>query len=127
MLTFSGLVCVARLRTFGSSSGTVCVITGIVIMNTISSTNMTSTSGVVLISDIARSSSCAGGAFIAAYELISGSDERCALLANRRARGRTRCSRRTAVDACTAHQIRVQVGREEEQILGDVLTEKQQS
>src|SRR4029079_15921879 len=117
MLTFSGLVCVARLRTFGSSSGTVCVITGIEIMNTISSTNMTSTCGAVVISDIACSSSGAGGAFIAAYELISGSDERCALLANRRARGRTRCSRGTAVDACPAHEIRVQVGREVAQLL----------
>src|SRR5687768_297658 len=58
---FSGAVLVASLRTLGSSTGTVCVITGMVIMNTISSTNMTSTSGVVLISDMARSSSSAGG------------------------------------------------------------------
>jgi hypothetical protein len=53
-------------RTLGNSTGTVCVITGIVIMNTISNTNMTSTSGVVLIVEFSSASSpSAGPTFIA--------------------------------------------------------------
>jgi hypothetical protein len=68
---FSGLVLVASLRTLGNSTGTVCVITGMVIMKTMSSTNITSTSGVVLMSDSARSSSSLPcGAFIDSNALI---------------------------------------------------------
>ena len=57
MLMFSGLVCVGMLAAFGRSTFTDCVITGIVIRKMISSTSITSTSGVMLISDIGLSSS----------------------------------------------------------------------
>ena len=46
---FSGLVCVGMLTALGRSTFTVLVITGIVIRKMMSSTSMTSTSGVVLI------------------------------------------------------------------------------
>ena len=54
---FSGLVCVGRLRSFGSSSCTLCVTTGMVIRKMISSTSITSTSGVVLMVAFISSSS----------------------------------------------------------------------
>src|SRR5688500_16708135 len=72
---FSGAVLVASLRTLGNSTGMVCVITGMVIMNTISSTNMTSTSGVVLISDMAFSSS-SEGANMPSNELITSCSDK---------------------------------------------------
>ena len=55
--TFSGLVVVGTLVTVGSVSGTVWMTTGTVIRKMMSSTNMTSTSGVVLISFIGAFSS----------------------------------------------------------------------
>ena len=48
MVMFSGLVWVGMLTAFGTCTGTVLVITGMVIRKMISSTSMTSTSGVVL-------------------------------------------------------------------------------
>src|SRR5438105_11532480 len=57
MTMFSGLVCVGRLRSFGSSTRTFCTTTGIVMRKMISSTNITSTSGVVLICEFRSSSS----------------------------------------------------------------------
>src|SRR5579864_8059710 len=48
MVMFSGLVCVGIFTAFGSSSGTVLVITGMVMRKMMSSTSITSTSGVVL-------------------------------------------------------------------------------
>src|ERR1700730_17184235 len=45
---FSGLVCVGMLTALGSSTFTVLLMTGIVIRKMMSRTNMTSTSGVVL-------------------------------------------------------------------------------
>ena len=48
------------LVSFGSVSGTVCVTTGIVIRKMISSTSITSTSGVVLIVETTSSSSLLG-------------------------------------------------------------------
>src|SRR6185503_7692845 len=50
--TFSGLVCVGTLRSFGSASGTCCTTTGIVMRKMMSSTSITSTSGVVLMAAI---------------------------------------------------------------------------
>src|ERR1700737_1345606 len=46
---FSGLVCVGMLTALGRSTFTVLLMTGIVMRKMISNTNMTSTSGVVLI------------------------------------------------------------------------------
>src|SRR5215471_17869269 len=48
MVMFSGLVCVGMLTAFGRSTFTVFVITGIVMRKMMSSTSITSTSGVVL-------------------------------------------------------------------------------
>src|SRR5215472_18471446 len=57
MVMFSGLVWVGMLTAFGSVTGTVLVITGIVIRKMMSSTSITSTSGVVLMLAIAPPSS----------------------------------------------------------------------
>src|SRR5882762_6046094 len=57
IVMFSGLVCVGILTAFGRETGTVLVITGIVMRKMMSSTSMTSTSGVVLIFDITVTSS----------------------------------------------------------------------
>src|SRR3984957_6296251 len=54
---FSGRVCVTRLVALGSVSGTCWRMTRMVMMKMISSTNITSTSGVTLMSDIATPSS----------------------------------------------------------------------
>src|SRR6516164_1630783 len=53
MVMFSGLVWVGMLTAFGSCTGTVLVITGMVIRKMMSSTSITSTSGVVLMLAIA--------------------------------------------------------------------------
>src|SRR3954470_23482566 len=57
MTMFSGLVCVGTLRSLGSSSPTFCTTTGMVMRKMISSTSITSTSGVVLICELSSSSS----------------------------------------------------------------------
>src|SRR5580658_10609417 len=109
MVMFSGLVCVGMLTAFGSCTGTVLVITGIVIRKMISSTSMTSTNGVVLMVAIALCSPEAGPTLIdiAGY---SG------LLAERRGLGRCRTGptghSRAGVDAHATHQIGMQIARE---------------
>jgi hypothetical protein len=60
-LTFSGLVVVGRKRTLGSLTGTVCNTTGTVIRKMINNTSITSTSGVVLMSDMGTSSPSSAG------------------------------------------------------------------
>ena len=73
MLMFSGLVATAMFVSFGSDSWTVCVTTGIVIRKMISSTSITSTSGVVLIVEMAScSSSSAEPTLIAMAKLPPG-------------------------------------------------------
>src|SRR5450755_552496 len=57
MSMFSGLVWRGMLVSFGSTTGIVCVTTGIVIRKMMSSTSITSTSGVVLIDETTSSSS----------------------------------------------------------------------
>src|SRR5712672_2060716 len=57
MVMFSGLVLVGIFTAFGNWTGTVLVMMGMVIRKMISSTSMTSTSGVVLISDMMPCSS----------------------------------------------------------------------
>src|SRR6202789_4213963 len=57
IVMFSGLVCVGKLVAFGSSTGTCWMMTRIVMMKMIRSTNITSTRGVTLMSDIASASS----------------------------------------------------------------------
>src|ERR1700678_262541 len=56
IVMFSGLVCVGKLVAFGSSTGTCWMMTRIVMMKMIRSTNITSTRGVTLMSDIASPS-----------------------------------------------------------------------
>ncbi len=73
---FSGFVSRISLRSFGSSTGTVMRTTGTVIRKMISSTSMTSTSGVVLIVEIASSSSPSGDpTFIAMASPFARVDE----------------------------------------------------
>src|ERR1700724_1246667 len=62
---FSGLVCVGMLTAFGRSTFTVLLMTGIVTRKMMSSTNMTSTSGVVLMFAITPCSSPEPPTFIA--------------------------------------------------------------
>src|SRR5450631_3244247 len=57
MSMFSGLVWRGMLVSFGSTTGIVCVTTGIVIRKMMSSTSITSTSGVVLMDETTSSSS----------------------------------------------------------------------
>src|SRR3979409_2762 len=57
IVMFSGFVCVGKLVAFGRSNCTCWMMTRIVMMKMISSTNITSTSGVTLMSDIASASS----------------------------------------------------------------------
>src|SRR5271156_2993131 len=57
MLMFSGFVCVGTFVSFGSSTCTVLVTTGMVMRKMINSTSMTSTSGVVLMEELKSSSS----------------------------------------------------------------------
>src|SRR3984957_19669123 len=57
IVMFSGFVCVGRLVAFGSCTGTCWMMTRIVMMKMMRSTNITSTRGVTLMSDIASASS----------------------------------------------------------------------
>src|SRR6187551_3622552 len=61
---FSGLVIVGVLETLGRATGTVLITTGIVIRKIISITNITSTSGVVLIVELSWSSPSPDDIFI---------------------------------------------------------------
>src|SRR5450432_4281924 len=68
---FSGLVSRTSLRSFGSCTGIAVVITGMVIRKMISSTSITSTSGVVLMAETTSSSSpLAGPTLIAMAGLL---------------------------------------------------------
>src|SRR5882672_354736 len=69
MTMFSGLVWVGRLRSRGRSTGMFCTTTGMVIRKMMSSTSITSTSGVVLICEF-RSSSSAWPTCIAMSERL---------------------------------------------------------
>src|ERR1700688_1090334 len=57
IVMFSGFVCVGKLVAFGRSNCTCWMMTRIVMMKMIRSTNITSTRGVTLMSDIASASS----------------------------------------------------------------------
>src|SRR5438094_5045900 len=74
MTIFSGLVCVGRLRSFGSSTGTFCTTTGMVMRKMISSTSITSTSGVVLICEFRSSSSACPTCIAMSGRLARGMD-----------------------------------------------------
>src|SRR5438132_3168595 len=72
MTMFSGLVCVGRLRSRGSSTGTFWITTGMVIRKMISSTSITSTSGVVLICEFRSSSSACPMVIAMSERLVRG-------------------------------------------------------
>ena len=75
IVMFSGLVSRTSMRCFGSSTWIDVVTTGIVIRKMISSTSITSTSGVVLIAETTSSSSpSAGPTFIAMASGLGGCD-----------------------------------------------------
>src|SRR5579862_3908057 len=138
MVMFSGLVCVGILTAFGSSSGTVLVITGIVMRKMMSSTSITSTSGVVLMVAImppppSGSPTCMD---IFSYSLRADSarDRSRGLpkpafgsLAERRGLGssRARTARRT-LDLHAANQIGMQVaGEVPQRVLQHLVTAEQ--
>src|SRR5678815_1365640 len=99
---FSGLVCRGTLDSCGNCSGTDCVTTGIVIRKMISSTNITSTSGVVLMVEIASSSAPSPGPMLIAMARTLG----------RLARA-SQCASRSTFELRTAtEQHCVQVGTE---------------
>ena len=79
MVMFSGFVCVGTLRSFGSSIGTCWMTTGMVIRKMMSSTSITSTSGVVLMADITSWSSSS-----ASWPTVMPMALRLRLLATRR-------------------------------------------
>ena len=68
MTMFSGLVCVAIFVAFGSCTGTAFMITGTVIRKMMSSTSITSTSGVVLMVVFSSASSLSGDWHIHGHE-----------------------------------------------------------
>src|SRR3954470_19063851 len=72
MTMFSGLVWVTTLRSLGSSSVTFCTTTGMVIRKMISSTSITSTSGVVLIWEFRSSSSACPTCIAMSERLVRG-------------------------------------------------------
>src|SRR5215470_382901 len=126
MVMFSGLVCVGMLTAFGSVTGTVLVITGIVIRKMMSSTSITSTSGVVLMLAIAppsspptciaivRSSRAAFQGRAGVPQGTPAAPERLRLLVGRCLR-RSRpyaADRSGGIHARTTHQVSVQVARE---------------
>src|SRR6185437_5254510 len=125
---FSGLVCVGMLTAFGRSTLTVLLITGMVIRKMISSTNMTSTRGVVLmVAMIAGSEPPEDPTLIdmdvdsytrectpAAHRTVTGAPRGVALLADRgrRRSGRTCAAHLVGADARTADQIGMQIACE---------------
>src|SRR6266513_1035697 len=120
---FSGLVCVGILTAFGRSTGTVLVITGIVMRKMISSTSMTSTSGVVLILAITLASSEAGPTLI-----DMGYSSRRNSFADRRRLGsrRARTTPALAPHAGAADEIGVQVaGKVPQGVLQELVAAQQ--
>src|SRR5512143_2767967 len=92
MTMFSGLVSRISLRSFGSWTGIEVVTTGTVIRKMISSTSITSTSGVVLMVETTSSSSAAEPTFIAMMSSLGG-------------RLRRREKHRVQIGAETAHLL----------------------
>src|SRR5579859_269366 len=133
MVMFSGLVCVGILTAFGSSSGTVLVITGMVIRKMMSSTSITSTSGVVLMVAIMPPPSGAPTCMdIVSYSLradrrgASRAAPGCGLLAERRGLGSRRARAARPFDLDPTHQIGMQVAREVPQrVLQHLVTAEQ--
>src|SRR5215469_12341986 len=117
MVMFSGLVWVGMLTAFGSCTGTVLVITGMVIRKMMSSTSITSTNGVVLMLAIAPPSS----PLPTLIAMLDPHDEAAThhrkvpvLLGDRGGLGRGRtCTAQAGVGAHarTAHQIGMQIAR----------------
>src|SRR5262245_32224240 len=115
---FSGFVCVGMLTALGSTTGTFLLITGMVIRKMIRSTNMTSTSGVVLMAAMTVCSSPESGPTLIDINQCLASSP--GLLAYRRGRGRRRpgTAHLVAADARAAHQVGMQVaGKVPERVL----------
>src|SRR3954471_25076799 len=123
MVMFSGLVCVGMLTAFGISTAAIFLITGTVIRKMISSTSMMSTSGVVLISEIAEPSSSSLPTLIAMSDYLWWVKRKVpgygSLLLHA-------SDGRALRDAGTAHEIRMQVRREVTQAFLDTLVTAQQ-
>src|SRR6267378_3420587 len=138
MVMFSGLVCVGILTALGRSTGTVLLITGMVMRKMISSTSMTSTSGVVLMLDITVFSSELPPTLIdmVSPRALRALSKRGATvrpgrrysLAERRRLGgrRTRTAATLAPHAGTAHQVGMQVaGKVTQGILQELVAAEQ--
>src|SRR5512139_3639987 len=123
MLMFSGFVCVGMFAAFGSSTLTDCVITGMVIRKMMRSTSITSTRGVVLISDIGFSSSDGPPPVVIDMPMVpaSGSPAPAGLLL---AAGDD--AGRGTLDARAAHDDLLEVVREELHLLHDQLVTAEQ-
>src|SRR6267154_137076 len=138
MVMFSGLVCVGILTALGRSTGTVLLITGMVMRKMISSTSMTSTSGVVLMFDITVVSSELPPTLIdmVSPRALRALSKRGATvrpgprnsLAEGRGLGgrRTRTAATLAPHAGTAHQVGMQVaGKVTQGILQELVAAEQ--
>src|SRR5260221_3189560 len=110
MTMFSGLVCVGRLRSFGSSTGTFCTTTGMVMRKMISSTSITSTSGVVLICEFRSSSSACPTCMAISDHLV----RRVAAAEERHLHRAAEAAHVLHADAVAAHQPVVAEHRSEE-------------
>src|SRR6267143_2781358 len=121
IVMFSGLVCVGILTAFGRATGTVLVITGIVMRKMMSSTSMTSTSGVVLIFDITVTSSELPPTLIDMSYSSRGNSFDRRRLGSRRTR-----TAALAPHAGAAHQIGMQVtGKVAQRVLQQLVAAEQ--
>src|SRR5690242_2816799 len=123
---FSGFVCVGMLTALGSTTGTFLLITGIVIRKMISSTSMTSTSGVVLMAAMTVCSSSEPGPTL--IDINQCLAKLGSLLAYRRGRGRRGpgATHLVAADARAADQIGMQVaGKVPERVLQALVTSEE--
>src|SRR5246127_1945055 len=123
MVMFSGLVCVGMLTAFGNCTGTVFVITGMVIRKMMSSTSITSTSGVVLMVAMTFTSPEPAPTFMGMGLPLSAG----ASLADRQRLGAGRpCAAAFGADTGSAHQIGMQVGGKVPQRVLDELVATEQ-
>src|SRR5579863_4449107 len=122
IVMFSGFVCVGMLTAFGRSTFTVLLMTGIVMRKMMSNTSMTSTSGVVLITDITPRSSSPDDTLIAICAVLDS------LLAYHRSgrRSRPRCLGLGTADPCTTDKIGMEIGGEVPQRILDELVAAEQ-
>src|SRR5437763_12717284 len=124
MVMFSGLVCVGMLAAFGMGTFTVCVISGIRTRKMMSSTSITSTSGVVLMVAITLTSPPPPEPTLMA---MASPPSAGVSLADRRRLGAGRPRPAAfAADSGSAHQVGMQVGgKVPQRVLEDLVATEQ--